>query len=127
MNFEHTDNLNNKITCIGGKVIVKLANEKYTRRIGIISREGDYIKGYPNKLNPKKHKFRINDGWGVNYNVVQKLNDEAYIYLHTINKSLRIKVSDIKTNKDSIKKFAKKGFEIQYIIPENLWEKIWEN
>lgn len=117
-NFESTDSNGNKIYCEDKEVYLVLSGRKRERNIGTFDKDGNFIKGLKRPLLEYKHKFRKNDGWGVNWNIVNIMNDDREVKIITLNKRLSIKVADIKKS-NNVLQFSKQGFEVQYIIPES--------
>jgi hypothetical protein len=117
MNWKHTDKLGNEVVCIDKVVCIKLAQEKKIRGIGFYNVNDNFIKGCPNALNPSKHKFKTNNGYGVNYWVVDRLpNKDNKVIFITEEGNYYITKEKILECK-GVKQFSKQGFELQYIIP----------
>lgn len=116
MNWKHRDRFNNDITCVNNFVTVKLAQEHKTREIGFYNPMGNFIKGYPNPLSSTKHKFQKGNGYGVNYHVVERLQnpDNKVVF---ITEEGCFAITKEKILKGDIKQFSRQGFELQYIIP----------
>ncbi len=62
-------------------------------------------------------------GWGVNWIVINRMEDDKYILLFTDKGVFRITKKEAVESK-SCKLFSKQGFELQHIIPENLFKKV---
>ena len=119
MNWTHQDRWENLVVCEDGVVTVKLKGEHKTRFIGSYNIHGHFLKGYPNPLSKDKHKFHKNNGYGVNYWVVERLeSDDKKVFFITEEGTFWITKKEIKLGK--VLCFSKQGFELQYIIPLNL-------
>lgn len=113
--WRHIDKYGNITKCVEDYVFLKLAEHEKVRRIGFYNTNGNFIKGAENTLSSKKHKFKKLNGYGVNYHVVQHLEDGAKVVFITDEGCFYIRKEDILS--DEIKQFSKQGFELQYIIP----------
>lgn len=93
------------------------ANEK--RSIGRYDEHGNFVKGDVNPLDPKKHKVRKHDGWGINAAILEHMHDERLVYIVTMERRLHLAAGRIKALATPEKLSPES--ERQYIVPESLW------
>jgi hypothetical protein len=115
--WSKTDELGNKIQCTDGNLTIQINGEDKIRHIGFIE-AGVYYKGIPTSLH-RGHKFTKKDSYGINYDVVQRVDK---VVLNTYEGCFEILTETIK-NKD-IMFFKKQGFELQYIVPKSKMKSI---
>lgn len=123
MNWKHKDRFNNDIVCVNNFVTVKLAQEHKTREIGFYNSMGNFIKGHPNALSSTKHKFIKLNGYGVNYHVVERLENGDNKVVFITDEGIFFITKD-QILKGDIKQFSRQGYELQYIIPLSQMKRI---
>ena len=72
-------------------------------------------------ISPRKseHKFRIYDGWGMNQELVEELNENGIIQIRiVVDKGKKILIASPKTWLEKGIRHTSKGFEPQIILPE---------
>ena len=118
--FEDKDIHGNVVICKNDTVYLELANKKKARIIGHFQDSGNFVK---NNLVAAKHKFRMNDGWGVNWIVVDKMKEDDCILFYTDVGNFFISKYEI-LKESSVLKFSKQGYELQHIIPQKIMSEL---
>ena len=115
-----TDNLGNILTAsVSGELGLKLFSEDRERMVG---RYFDY-KGkisYYKKVNEKAHLMRVNNSWGINFSLIEKLHDDAIIVIDSEKSRYIISIREAKEVWD-FRHFKTQGFEKQVFIPLQYW------
>jgi len=115
--FIRKDSLDNTVIVRNNEVKLILSTENRERRIGIFDNEDNFIKGYGKLLQERIHRFWKNDGWGVNFTIVNSMQNDKYVEFRTDIGYYRIFVHEIKKRIKDIQQHSKAGYELQYIIP----------
>lgn len=121
--YNDSDIYGNSIT-IGesGNILLKLKGENRARHIGNIRVMRGDIKYYYKGFNSKKHIFRKNNSIGVNWYILNKMDNKGILVFTDENKK------EYKITKEKAKEvgsflfFKSQGFERQFFIPLNEWE-----
>jgi len=122
-NFVSTDKNGNVLTVKDDNLSLKMASGK-SKQIGLY-KNGNYYKGVPKALQESKHKFRkcgANGGWGISYLALQYMDSDKGVFIYTDHGKYFVSKKTIITHKN-IKHFSKQGYELQYIVPQELMTK----
>jgi hypothetical protein len=119
--FVEVDKQGNTVKCENGIVYLKLKMESNYKIIGRLDAMGNYIKGEDGRMLNDKHYFRAAKGWGVNYHVVKKMPEGAEVTYITNRGTFRIPRSSVTSSAKLM--LSKKGYEVQYVVPEVAWTK----
>jgi hypothetical protein len=119
--FVKSDEYGNKLEFKNRKLFLDLASESKTRQIGMIEKTGKGTIVY-HKRNMKEavHVMRKNDSWGLHWDIIENLPDEAFILIESDMKSYYIRIADAKRFGEFLW-FKTQGFERQFFIPRRYW------
>ena len=125
MDWTTHDRRGNIVTCVQGHIFLKLAGKKENaiRKLGIIDEKGDYHKGVPVELKRELHYLREYKGWGINYEVVKRMEPETRIYLHADCGVFEISASVVKETGE-VKEMLSQGYEVQWWVKDGFFTRI---
>ena len=124
-NFTDKDG-NSTIAHSDGTIFLALASDsvkKKNRNIGklVITPKNQRI--HYKKSAKEENRFRKNDSWGLHWDIVSRLDDEAYIGVRSELGMYKIKAGLAKEYAEVVTmKFKQQGFELQRFVPIKYWE-----
>lgn len=118
--FIKEDKFGNTISVKNNCVMLTLFGRNEIKNIGFIAGD-NYIKGTPNLLEWNRHRFKKANAWGVNYVIVQALQDSAKVIIHTDRGNYECSKGAI--IKSGCMMFSRAGYELQYMVPIDLWKR----
>ncbi len=119
--FNVSDEVGNKLVCSeDGNLRLELKDSKYNKnpKIGqlkIVDGKMCYSKNVD-----EKNIMRINDSWGLCWDVISKLKDDDIVALYGKKRDYFLTVKIINEKKDFLH-FKTKGLEKQIFIPIKYW------
>jgi hypothetical protein len=67
--------------------------------------------------------MRKNDSWGINWSILENMDQSAYLYVITEKARYSIRVRDA-LDKGEFLHFKTQGFERQFFVPVKEWETV---
>lgn len=118
--FVVRDDYSNKLRFENKKLYLELSTESRERNIGEIKSSSTliYLK---KKIKESVHLMRKNDSWGLHWDVIDNLPEDAQVVIHSDKEKYQISVKKIKEVGEFLW-FKTQGFERQIFVKRSFWE-----